>query len=108
MAEKISFQNGPVMAQVTYAEFLTWIADRLEHVHGEEPDVDYMRRLRELAASVVPADADSPNTSEVMTPEMISAGYRALNSGGHVRHIRLGPGPGLVEAYKAMRAARPK
>lgn len=27
-------------------DFLTWIYERLEHVHGENPRVDYMRRLR--------------------------------------------------------------
>lgn len=29
-------------------EFLQWIADRLQHVHGEPAHYDYMRRLRAL------------------------------------------------------------
>lgn len=101
---RIAFRDGPTMAQVTYAEFLSWVADRLEHVYGDSPNMDFMRRLRELAASVVPADADSPSTSEPVTPEMIAAGFRVLNKA----KVRLGPGPCLKDAYMAMRAARPK
>jgi hypothetical protein len=31
------------------AAFLNWIADRLVHVYGESPDVDFVLRLREIA-----------------------------------------------------------
>ena len=31
------------------AEFLNWIADRLVSVHGESPNVDFVRRLRSIA-----------------------------------------------------------
>ena len=30
--------------------FLEWIADRLEHVHGESPIVDYMHTIRRYVA----------------------------------------------------------
>lgn len=29
-------------------EFLQWLHDRLKNVHGENPNVDYMIRLREI------------------------------------------------------------
>ncbi len=29
--------------------FLEWIADRMEHVHGENPYYDYMQHLRAIA-----------------------------------------------------------
>ena len=32
-------------------EFLLWVADRLVR-HGENPNVDYMRRLRDLAGEI--------------------------------------------------------
>lgn len=31
-------------------EFLEWVADRLVHVYGESPNVDFVHRLREIAA----------------------------------------------------------
>lgn len=34
------------------ANFLRWIHSRLEHQHGENPDVDYMIRLRQIADEV--------------------------------------------------------
>ncbi len=30
-------------------KFLNWIADRLVHVHGENPNVDYVHKLRRIA-----------------------------------------------------------
>mgnify|MGYP001608782724 CR=1 FL=1 len=30
-------------------EFLHWIADRLVHVYGESPNVDFVQRLRAIA-----------------------------------------------------------
>lgn len=29
-------------------EFLIWLHERLEHVHGESPIVDYMHKLRAI------------------------------------------------------------
>lgn len=48
--EPVNFANGPVMAQLPYGEFLSWIADRMVHIHGENPNFDYILRLREIAA----------------------------------------------------------
>jgi hypothetical protein len=36
-------------AQLNTPDFLDWIADRLEHIHGENPNVDYIRSLRDRA-----------------------------------------------------------
>ena len=33
----------------TDPEFLNWLADRLVFVYGESPNVDFVRRLREMA-----------------------------------------------------------
>jgi len=57
----VSFPNGPTMARATYEEFLTWVADRLVNVHGEKETFDYVLRLRELAASIMPYQADGPH-----------------------------------------------
>ena len=37
-------------------DFLMWIHERLEHVHGEKPIVDYMHKLRCIIHSM---DADT-------------------------------------------------
>ena len=34
--------------------FLMWIHERLEHVHGESPLVDYMHKLRAIIAEMNP------------------------------------------------------
>jgi hypothetical protein len=39
-------------------EFLLWLHDRLTDVHGEDPIVDYMHKLRAIIASI-PMDRDS-------------------------------------------------
>lgn len=36
-------------AQVQLPELLTWIADRFEHVYGENPSVDFVLTIRERA-----------------------------------------------------------
>ncbi len=33
---------------MTDTEFLNWIYERLVHVHGESPNVDYMHRLKRI------------------------------------------------------------
>jgi hypothetical protein len=43
--ERDSVNNG-ANCEMSDKDFLTWIYERLEHVHGENPRVDYMRRLR--------------------------------------------------------------
>jgi hypothetical protein len=40
--------------------FLLWLHDRLERVHGEDPDVDYMHKLRAITASIAP-NRETPN-----------------------------------------------
>jgi hypothetical protein len=37
--------------------FLMWIHERLEHVHGESPNLDYMHKLRAIIADMNPAQA---------------------------------------------------
>jgi hypothetical protein len=37
-------------AQLNLPDFLEWIAARLVHVHGENPNVDYVQTLRNRAA----------------------------------------------------------
>lgn len=37
---------------MTDKEHLQWIYDRLEHVHGENPKVDYMLRLKMIIDSL--------------------------------------------------------
>jgi len=41
-------------------DFLIWLHDRLADVHGEDPRVDYMHKLRAIIADV-PADRVMPN-----------------------------------------------
>ena len=41
-------------------EFLFWIHARLTDVHGEDPLVDYMHRLRAVALST-PRNQETPN-----------------------------------------------
>lgn len=35
---------------MTDREFLLWLVDRLVHVYGESPSVDFVHRLRSIAA----------------------------------------------------------
>jgi len=41
-------------------DFLIWLHNRMEHVHGETPIVDYMHKLRAMIAST-PLDQATPN-----------------------------------------------
>lgn len=34
---------------MTDKEFLNWLADRLVHVYGESPNVDFVHRVRSIA-----------------------------------------------------------
>lgn len=43
-------------------EFLTWIHERLVHVHNENNNMDYMWKLRSIIQSI-PEDQASPNTT---------------------------------------------
>jgi hypothetical protein len=41
-------------------EYLTWLHERLEHVHGESPLYDYMHKLRAIIQAT-PEDRETPN-----------------------------------------------
>jgi hypothetical protein len=41
-------------------EFLIWIHERLRYVHGENPIVDYMHKLRAIIKKMDP-DKETPN-----------------------------------------------
>lgn len=43
-------------------EFLQWIHERLQHVHNENPYVDYMHKLRAIIRST-PENRLTPNNS---------------------------------------------
>lgn len=43
-------------------EFLKWLHARLEHVHGENPLVDYMHKLRAIIHATDDCQS-SPNTA---------------------------------------------
>lgn len=42
-------------------DFLKWIHDRLIHVHGESPNVDYIHMLRSII-DTIPENQITPNT----------------------------------------------
>ena len=48
---------------LTDRDFLCWIHERLEHVHGESSFVDYMHKLRAIIADT-PHDRETPNTGQ--------------------------------------------
>jgi hypothetical protein len=47
-------------------DFLTWLHERLEHVHGEPYEIDYMGKLRSVIEAT-PWDRVTPNTSPIIT-----------------------------------------
>lgn len=44
----------------TDSNFLTWIMERLIHVHGENPNYDYMHRLNGIINSMIDAEQPKP------------------------------------------------
>lgn len=38
--------------EMSDTDFLNWLADRLERVYGWSPNVDFIRRLRKIAADL--------------------------------------------------------
>ena len=44
-------------------DFLCWIHERLEHVHGEKHLVDYMHKLRSIIAAT-PPERTTPNAGQ--------------------------------------------
>ncbi|MEE9532697.1 MAG: hypothetical protein V3W52_17095 [Syntrophobacteria bacterium] len=47
-------------------EFLGWIHERLQHIHGETPNFDYMHKLRSIIETT-PADQETPNMATRVT-----------------------------------------
>jgi hypothetical protein len=46
-------ENERPRAQIgRHREFLNWVADRLVHVYGESPNVDFVLKLRQIADRV--------------------------------------------------------
>lgn len=41
-------------------DFLVWLHERLEHVHGEHPQLDYMHKLRAIIKAT-PKDKVTPS-----------------------------------------------
>ncbi len=60
-AEPVVFKNGPVALGYRDAKHLKWIADRLEHIHGENPNYDYMLKLHEIAAALATSISPAPD-----------------------------------------------
>jgi hypothetical protein len=42
-------------------QFLEWLHDRLEFIHGENFNVDYMGKFRSIIKTI-PVDQETPNT----------------------------------------------
>ena len=47
-------------------EFLMWLHDRLEHVHSENPLIDYMHKLRAIIEVCDPEQDSRPRDMEVL------------------------------------------
>jgi len=57
---------------MTDREFLTWLHERLEHVHGENPQMDYMYKLRSIIEAT-PPDSYTPNVSNSQGVEPVAS-----------------------------------
>lgn len=42
--------NESLLPKITDVDFLMWIYERLEHIHGEDPNADFMHKLRSIIA----------------------------------------------------------
>ena len=63
--DNVVLTETPIM---TDQRFLAWLHERLEHVHRENPDLDYMNKLRAIIR-VIPQDQVTPNTTNVPLTE---------------------------------------
>lgn len=52
-------------------EYLMWLHERLEHVHGESPIVDYMHKLRAIIKAT-PATQETPNCGSANSLESLN------------------------------------
>ncbi len=59
------FPYCKVTTMPTNADFLGWIHERLEHTHGENPNFDYMRKLRRLSEGQIGARTLQDETDDV-------------------------------------------
>ncbi len=59
---------------MTDKQFLNWIADRLVFVHGDSPNTDYVRKLREIGNASGPGPAAIPRIGSHSTGLKWAAG----------------------------------
>lgn len=55
--------------------FLMWLHNRLEHVHGEDPRVDYMHKLRAIIKATEPEKL-TPNVCTSNSLEALLEGLK--------------------------------
>lgn len=53
-------------------QFLQWLHTRLVNIHDENPNSDYMHRLRAIAAAL-PPEQHTPNVASAATPPVQAA-----------------------------------
>lgn len=71
---------------MTDTQFLNWIADRIVNRYSESPDVDFVVKLRAVAASL-----DTPSVAEPMSADT-SLNFRTrihLAPNGEVQYVHL-------------------
>lgn len=64
--------------------FLTWLHDRLEHVHGENRQLDYMGKLRSII-DALPYEQDTPNTAPDIESVRLATDVMTIDSGATVK-----------------------
>lgn len=81
-------------------DFLCWIHERLEHVHGESPLVDYMHRLRAIIATQ-PLGFRSHHRGTNSLDELV-ADLNRKKDGAESSIIRMGPEAALSIGLRAI------
>ena len=51
---------------MTDKSFLVWLKERLQHVHGENPNVDYMHRLQRIIDSIPESEGEDLLQAELV------------------------------------------
>ncbi len=83
--------------------FLAWLHERLEHVHNENPQTDYMGKLRSIIAAT-PADLETPNTA----PELDAIRFAdVVMTVGHGETLMLSGRRWIVEIEEESRTSDP-
>jgi len=67
------------------SHFLTWLADRLVHVYGENPNVDFVHATRRIAAALASREASSATISSEQARMLVDALGRCIAASGIVR-----------------------